>query len=140
MGAGWVVEWEQLGLFEEGEAGRPGVIRLVELEGGGYDTRREFVRKRRKVGVPQDLPDAAARGLQQGQVGNLVAPLGVNVRALHAHQRGATRSVRKDTTKAWLESEAGVEWQKERQKLFAPDEHGRTTLSGTSDVAGARVL
>ena len=55
----------------------PALIALggAELEGGGYDTRREFVRKRRKVGAPQDLPDAAARGLQRGQVGNLVAPL-----------------------------------------------------------------
>ena len=103
----------------------------LDLENGGYSARREFVQKRRRLGSPHTLPDAAAHGLQRSQIGNLVVPLGVNVRALHAGQRGATKSVLKEKTTAWLESDAGLEWQKERQKLFAPngpeDDHAETT-------------
>ena len=35
VGAGWIVERGQLGEFEEGGAGRPGVLRLMEAKGGG---------------------------------------------------------------------------------------------------------
>lgn len=102
----------------------PALVALggMALEGAGYDARREFVGKRRKVGTPVELPGAAAHGLQRGQIGDVVVPLKVDVPTLHAGQRGATRSVLKEKTKAWLESEAGLEWQKERQKFFAPEE------------------
>ena len=55
-------------------------------------------------------------------MGDFITPLQVDVRTLHAGQRGAAGSVLKESTKKWMESEAGLEWRKERRNLFSAEE------------------
>ena len=60
----------------------------------------------------------------------MLVPLKVNVEALHAGQRGATKSVPMLKAKAWLESEAGLEWAQERKILFSAGEQEREAFVG----------
>ncbi len=111
----------------------PELAALDELRDAGWEGRRAYFRKRRKIGIPVDLPGAAVRGLESGRVGNLIIPLPVDVQTLHSRQRGATGSVLKEKTRSWLESEAGQEWQRERLMLFSAGE-----ATGAKDATGAR--
>ena len=97
----------------------PGCLRMLELEGAGWAARREFLRKRRRDGAPVNLPDILVKGVGHGMVANKVLPLPMDVRTLHAKQRGAATSLLKEKTKLWLESDVGLEWQRERKMLFS---------------------
>ncbi len=85
--------------------------------GAGWEARRDFVRKRIRDGLPSDLPSVARAACPRE--GFLARALQQNVLALHAQQRSAADSVLREKTVSWLTSEAGQEWQKERQLLFS---------------------
>ena len=90
---------------------------MLELEGAGWRARRNFVRKRRRDGAPVTLPDVLIKGVGHGMVADRVLPLPMDVLTLHAKQRGSAASSLKEKT-TWLESDAGLEWLRER-KLFS---------------------
>ena len=91
---------------------------IMALTGQGYATRRQFLQARDKGGKPTTFPKAL-----QGEVGKhiihgQVQPVQAGVLELHAHQRGATKSVLREKTTAWLESDGGKAWLAERAVLF----------------------
>ena len=125
---GWVplaIQQQEQALADSGRfAGDLGEVEMCMLDhdivglGIGWEERREFVRKRRRAGMPDTLPTAAQIGQNRGRVGNLIAPLPLDVKHLHAEQRSAAGSVLRERATAWLLSQAGQEWQRERQILF----------------------
>ena len=89
----------------------------------GYEAKRGFLRGRRAAGTPSGLPEAAQRGIRasMGARGS-VAPLPLDVSALHAMQKNHAGSGLRAKAVSWLESDAGKEWLQERKKLFGEEE------------------
>ena len=100
------------------------------LQGVGYQGRRDFLRKRQRDGQPASLPASLSRALQKGHTypgSNVLKPLAVDVRMLHAQQKQAAGSVLTEKTTSWLESEDGKQWSKERDALFSGADQEVTT-------------
>ena len=98
--------------------------------GVGYSAKREFLADRRHAGTPSGLPEAAQRGVRLATDSGLVAPLPLDVPALHALQKGHAGSSLKTKAVTWLESEAGKEWLKERSELFSEGRGGMSPPEG----------
>ena len=88
------------------------------LGGVAWKARRDFARTRRDDGLPTQLPQAAARGVDAGRIGDVILPLPMDVATLHGRQRGEAASTLRSRAAHWLSSEAGQEWIKERALLF----------------------
>eukprot|EP00959_Pyramimonas_sp_CCMP1952_P005416 114146-Pyramimonas_sp.AAC.1 len=76
--------------------------------GGGDVGRRAFLRGRRGLGTPTELPSTVARHVRRNCVNGTMAPLPVDVRTLRASQRGVASATLRAQTKAFWESEAGA--------------------------------
>ena len=119
---------------------------VLGLPGGAGDAgRRAFVRERRQGGIPTELPSGAARNLRRNCIGGVIAPLPVDVKALHSSQRGAAATVLKEKTRAFWQSEAGAEWRRERSELFGEGDAGQPSegaaaprAAGAASPLGAR--
>ena len=84
----------------------------------GYDAKRNFLRSRKAAGTPSGLPKSAKQGVRTGMASGSVAPLPLDVRALHAVQKQHAGSELRAKAVSWLESDAGKDWLKERSMLF----------------------
>ena len=105
--------------------------------GAGDAGRRAFLRERRQVGIPTELPSAAARSIRRHCIGGTIAPLPVDVKALHSSQRGAAATVLKEKTRAFWQSEAGADWRRERMELFGEGDAGQPSEGAAAAPGGA---
>lgn len=96
--------------------------------------RRKFLAERSRSSRPTDLPDVIVQSLRKSKdVSGLVKPVPVDVRHLHADQRGAAKSVLREKVADWLAKEPGPVWQQERGLLLRADDdqaEGRTEQAG----------
>lgn len=85
--------------------------------------RRLIIQGRSKHSKPVDLPAVVGKALDRciGHDG-LVKPLPLDVRHLHAQQRGATGSVLRERIAGWFDTKAGQTWQEERALLLRADD------------------
>ena len=93
--------------------------------------RRACLSQRSKLSWPTTLPPemvAAIDGCKDSA--GQIAPLALDVRHLHAQQRGATMSVGRERVKGWLSSDAGQSWVQDQAKLTQADDGGQATMTG----------
>ncbi len=85
--------------------------------------RRAFLSHRARSSKPIDLPPAMETALQDCRdAAGIVQPMPLNVRHLHAQQRGAAGSTLHEMVSDWLQTPTGRAWQAERDCLFRADE------------------
>jgi len=102
----------------------------------GAHERRVFIRKRDKDGQPKELALELRQEIDRFKRGDRIEMAPADIAALHARQRGATKSVMQAKTESWLESEHGKAWIKEREALFDAGENVMRHVAGASSSSG----
>ena len=89
----------------------------------GGKARRRFLQQR-KIGK-KAVPPEALEGARKGRdLAGVVKAYPLDAANLHAVQKGAAVSVQRKRIRAWLESERGREWKRERAQLHRADDPG----------------
>ena len=80
------------------------------------------IRERHAEAIPRQLPPTVLEEIRKRKRTDLVEALPRDVSHLHAVQKGHTRSVLRQKTRGWEESEEGRRWLHEKSKLVKADD------------------
>ena len=111
---------------------------ITALANLGAAERRRFIRKRDRDGQPKELAFELRQEIDKFKRGDRIELPPPDISALHARQRGATKSVMQEKTESWLKSEHGQAWVKEREVLFDAGENSESHHTGASSSSGLR--